>query len=93
MTLAIAECVKLGVSEEYIRTFATEVENMIFTEWNWDDAKEVWREEAREEGMEEGMAKGMEKGRDEVFALLKKGLSVEEVEKMLRKRRTEGVLT
>ena len=23
---------------------------MLLTEWNWDDAKEVWQEEAREEG-------------------------------------------
>ena len=24
---------------------------MLLTEWNWDDAKEVWQEEAREEGI------------------------------------------
>lgn len=26
---------------------------LITTEWNWDDAKEVWKEEGREEGREE----------------------------------------
>jgi len=26
---------------------------MLTTEWNWDDAKEVWQEEAREEAREE----------------------------------------
>jgi flagellar biosynthesis/type III secretory pathway protein FliH len=43
--------------------------NMLLDEWNWDDAKEVWQEEAREEGlllgMERGMEKGVEKGREE----------------------------
>jgi predicted transposase/invertase (TIGR01784 family) len=36
---------------------------MLYTEWNWDDAMAVAREEAREDGIEEGMEKGMEKGR------------------------------
>jgi hypothetical protein len=55
---------------------------MIFTEWNWDDAKEVWQEEAKMEGRREGRREGM----DEVFALLKKGMSVEEAEKILLKK-------
>ena len=33
---------------------------MIFTEWNWDDALEVAREEGREDGLEEGREEGME---------------------------------
>jgi hypothetical protein len=33
---------------------------MLFTEFNMDDAKEVWREEALEEGMEKGMEKAAE---------------------------------
>jgi len=28
---------------------------MLLTEWNWDDALEVAREEGREDGREEGM--------------------------------------
>ncbi len=31
---------------------------MLLTEWNWDDAKEVWQEEAKEEGRREGEIKG-----------------------------------
>ena len=38
---------------------------MLITEWNWDDAKEVWQEEAREDGLEEGLEKGLRKGRQE----------------------------
>jgi predicted transposase/invertase (TIGR01784 family) len=38
---------------------------MLFSEWNWDDAKRVWQEEAREDGFEEGIEKGIEKGKEE----------------------------
>jgi predicted transposase/invertase (TIGR01784 family) len=34
---------------------------MLITEWNWDDAKEVWQEEAREEGLQEGRQEGLVK--------------------------------
>jgi hypothetical protein len=46
---------------------------MIFTEWDWDVAREVWEERA--------MEKGIGLGGEEVLALLKKGMSVEEAEK------------
>jgi flagellar biosynthesis/type III secretory pathway protein FliH len=38
--------------------------NMLLDEWNWDDAKEVWQEEAREEGLLLGMERGMERGKE-----------------------------
>jgi len=44
---------------------------MLFTEWNWDDAKQVWQEEARESSLEE------------VFSLLEQGVSLDEVKKKL----------
>jgi hypothetical protein len=81
--LAIAECQKRGIIKEFIKTFAPEAENMIFTEWDIDVAKEVWREEAWEEGWEKGMEKGRGEGREDVFALLEKGISLEEAKVML----------
>ena len=36
---------------------------MLFTEFNLDDAKEVWEEEAREEGRIQGKAEGRAEGR------------------------------
>ena len=35
---------------------------MLLTEWNWDNAKEVWQEEAHEEGLQKGLMKGREEG-------------------------------
>jgi predicted transposase/invertase (TIGR01784 family) len=61
---------------------------MLLTEWNMDDAKRVWREEALEEGMEKGMKTGMEKGmktgmekgmKKAAKAALAKGFSVADV--------------
>jgi flagellar biosynthesis/type III secretory pathway protein FliH len=74
--------------------------NMLLDEWNWDDAKEVWQEEAREEGlllgMERGMEKGVEKGREEgrekgaaeernrLLNLMEQGYTTEMIKKMLQ---------
>jgi len=52
---------------------------MIFTEWNWDDALEVAREEGREDGLEEGLEKGAEKTRQHFIELLNQDLSKEEI--------------
>jgi predicted transposase/invertase (TIGR01784 family) len=67
---------------------ASEVMNMLFTEFNMDDAKEIWFEEGFETGMEKGMEKGVAKGmakgmeqnrKDTARSALAKGLSVTDV--------------
>ena len=72
----IAECKKLGILEKFIKTYATEAENMVLTGWDTEVAKRVWREEGFEDGVEIGMAKGVKKGREkalgEILALLEK---------------------
>ena len=42
-------CQRHDILKEFLEIHASEVLNMLITEWNWDDAKEVWQEEAREE--------------------------------------------
>ncbi|MCL2220365.1 MAG: hypothetical protein FWC23_09425 [Chitinispirillia bacterium] len=61
----IDECRALGIQEELIELFAKGMDNMIFTKFNLEDAKEVWQEEAREDGLEEGIKKGVKKGMTE----------------------------
>ena len=53
--------------------------NMLMTEWNWDDAKQVWFEEGIEEGIEQGVVKGRKKEREYFLSLLDQGLSVDEI--------------
>jgi flagellar biosynthesis/type III secretory pathway protein FliH len=66
---AVKYCVSRGILKEFLELHSSEVFNMLFTEWNWDDALAVrfeeGREEGREEGLEEGREEGLEKGREE----------------------------
>jgi SOS response regulatory protein OraA/RecX len=63
----------------FLHEHGSEVENMLLTEWNWDDAKAVWQEEAREEGEKRGENK---KAR-ELLTLIEKGYSAEQLRSVL----------
>jgi predicted transposase/invertase (TIGR01784 family) len=56
---------------------------MLFTKWNWDDAKEVWQDEAREDGIEEGKKEGKNERTIEIAKnALSKGSSIEFIHKI-----------
>jgi predicted transposase YdaD len=46
----------------FLELHSSEVYNMLFTEWNWDDALAVRFEEGREEGREEIARNALAKG-------------------------------
>jgi predicted transposase/invertase (TIGR01784 family) len=72
---AVKYCVNHGILKDFLELHSSEVFNMLFTEWNWDDALAVRFEEGREEGREEGLEKGREEGREEIARnALTKGL-------------------
>jgi hypothetical protein len=95
---ALEYCIRNNVLSKFLLEHGSEVMNMLLDEWNWDDAKEVWQEEAREEGlllgMERGMERGKEKGlllgreegaaeeRNRLLNLMKQGYTAEMIEKM-----------
>lgn len=95
---AVRYCISRGILKDFLELHSSEVFNMLFTEWNWDDALAVRFEEGREEGWEkgreEGREEGWEKGREEIARNLKKigvpleqilqgtGLSAEEVARL-----------
>ena len=56
---AVHYCIGHDIMREFLQKHGSEVENMLFTEWNMEDALRVTREEGREEGLEEGMEKGI----------------------------------
>jgi predicted transposase YdaD len=87
MKEAIKYCLAHGILEDFLKQHATEVMSMLLTEWDWNDAKEVWTEEAweggREEGLEEGLEKGREEEREEIARnALAKGASIEFVQEI-----------
>ena len=54
---AVDFCIANGILVKYLKKNGSEVRNMLFTEFNLEEAKEVWFEEGREEGRED---RGME---------------------------------
>jgi len=62
ITEAVQYCTTQGILQPFLSNHASEVENMLTTEFNMEDAREVWEEEAREEGLEKGLEKGLKQG-------------------------------
>ena len=48
VTRAIRGCIREGILAGFLEENSSEVRNMLLEEWNWEEAKEVWWEEARE---------------------------------------------
>ena len=73
VTKAIRYCIAHDIMGEFLSKHGSEVENMLFTEWNMDEALAVTAEEARAEGEArgrvagriEGERSGLEKGREQ----------------------------
>jgi predicted transposase/invertase (TIGR01784 family) len=69
---AVRTCIRKKILLSFLESNGSEVENMLFTEWNLKDALEV----AREEALEEGEAMGVERTARNMLA---KGFSVSDV--------------
>ena len=70
---AVIYCRKHDILNEFLETHASEVLNMILTEWNTEDAKRVWYEE------------GLEAGKTEVaMNLFSMGIPVEDIAKAVQ---------
>jgi hypothetical protein len=57
---AIEYCIKHDVLKRFLESNGSEVINMLITEWDTEEAKEVWFEEGRAEGIELGIEKERE---------------------------------
>ena len=55
-------CIAQGKMKSFLQAHATEVEQMLITEWDWDECLDVERKEARAEGLSEGFSVGIAKG-------------------------------
>jgi hypothetical protein len=77
---AINYCIKNNILKDYLEAHASEVLNMLITEWNQEEYLEVAIEEAREEAREEGR----EDGHKEIFELFEQGLSLDEIKERLQ---------
>jgi hypothetical protein len=80
---AIQYCKTNNILRDFLTKLGSEVNNMLFAEWNLDDAKEVWQEEAWEEGMEKGWGDGI----DSFCELIEQGYSPQEARKILKNKK------
>jgi hypothetical protein len=81
VTEAVRRCIRDGILAGFLEEHGSEVMNMLLEEWNWEEAKEVWREEALEEGME----RGAQKERNQILEMIKQGYTAEQIEAKLSK--------
>jgi len=63
---AVKYCYKHDILRGFLEVHGSEVLNMLITEWNLEDAKKVWYEEAREDGLRDGLEQGLEQGRETI---------------------------
>lgn len=84
--LAIKECIEKDILKEFLRQNGSEVINMLYTEFNLEDAKLVWKQEGFEEGRLDGMIKQIKTlkkfniNEDEIIKAIKEDYNVEEKE-------------
>jgi predicted transposase/invertase (TIGR01784 family) len=77
---AIRDCIKEGILAEYLQKAGSEVENMLFGEWDWDKALDA----RFLEGAEKGRQEGKQEGKKETLAdlarkMLQKGMSYQDI--------------
>ncbi len=87
---AVKICVNKNVMKEFLEKNASEVLNMLFTEFDMDTAIEVWKSEGKEEGRKEGrkeeklqIAKNLLDILDIETISNKTGLSIQEIKKLI----------
>jgi len=77
--LAVKDCISKNILVSFLNRHSSEVLNMLIRgEWNMDEALAV--------RYEEGIDTGREKRDNEILALIKKGYTLADIEKHLRKR-------
>ena len=59
---AVDYCVEHHIMQGFLEKHGSEVRNMLYTEWNMEDACRVAAEEAREQAREQALKEGLERG-------------------------------
>jgi hypothetical protein len=76
--------VRDGILAEFLKEHGAEVMNMVLTEWNLEEAKEVWQEEAMEETWKLAEAKYQPVLVEKDRALTEKDREIAELRRKLR---------
>jgi len=76
---AVADCIDQNVLKTFLEKHKQEIETMLLTDWDWDTALEVRKEEGMEKGLEKAARAMKEKGADIGFIVEVTGLSVDTI--------------
>ena len=68
ITRAVNDCIEEGILSDFLRAISSEVINMLTAEWNIDEARKVWEQEAREDALEEKNLETVIKMKNKGFA-------------------------
>lgn len=84
ITLAVKDCEEAGIFAEFVQRHGTEAVNMLFTQFNMEDALEVRYEEGFEDGEQRGIQQGLADGQvlkliELVWRKLQKGRTVKAI--------------
>ena len=83
---AVKYCQRYDILKEFLEKHASEVSNMLLTEWNTEDAKKVWYEDGVEDGREDEkliIARNLlSEGSTPEFVQKITGLPLDEIEKL-----------
>ena len=80
---AMEECLNKGIMMNFIREHGSEVMNMLFTEFNMEDALEVRGEERYEDGLADGRAAGIAEGKAAGIAEGKAAAEIHMIRRMI----------
>ena len=80
---AINECIKKDILTDYLIRKGTEVRNMFFGEYSYEEDIAAQREEAKEEGLQDGLKQGaLQKAEEAAKNALEMELPVEQVSRI-----------
>jgi flagellar biosynthesis/type III secretory pathway protein FliH len=79
----ITYCKEHDILRKFFEELSMEEQNMLATEWDWNEAVRVSREEGREEGWEDGREDGIEEDRKWIMGLLEQANTVDELKRMI----------
>ncbi|MDR1949489.1 MAG: hypothetical protein LBQ38_08855 [Spirochaetaceae bacterium] len=79
MKLAINDCIANDILKDFLKANVSEVINMLLTEWNWDNALAVSKEEGREEGQKA------------ILDMVRQGYTAEQIEAMLASQQSNSL--
>ena len=82
MEVAIKWCIAQGILKDFLETHGSEVINMLFDEWNLEEALVVEREEGREEGIIKTARNALAEGASLEFVQKITGMDIETIKSL-----------